>query len=235
MVFELLPPVQQAIKLEPEELGVFVLSHLAKVNPNSPGGLNLNNFLISLREYSGERKQDVSEPFTEAWMWLESERMLAPLRGDRDFFYITKRGKALLESSDLDAYRRVNLLSAMNLAPSLARKVQPTYLRGDYDTAVFQAFKEVEILVRKAANLGNDKIGVRLMREAFHPETGPLTDQSMQPAERQALSDIFTGAIGLLKNPSSHRDTDLDDPQEAAEAILLANYLLRIVERLTSS
>jgi hypothetical protein len=44
------------------------------------------------------------------------------------------------------------------------------------------------------------------------------------------MSDLFAGTIGLLKNPSSHRYTDLDDPQVAAEAILLANYPLREVD-----
>jgi hypothetical protein len=38
-------------------------------------------------------------------------------------------------------------------------------------------------------------------------------------------------AIGLLKNPSSHRDINWEDAGECAELIYLANYLLRLVER----
>jgi hypothetical protein len=34
------------------------------------------------------------------------------------------------------------------LHPSNTTRVNATFLRGDYDTAVFQAFKEVEVAVR---------------------------------------------------------------------------------------
>lgn len=232
---EFLPSPEQSLDLESEELGVFVLSYLARIEQKSPGNLNLNNFLISLREYALTRKEEVSEVFTEAWMWLEKELMLAPRRGDRDFFYVTRRGRTLIEHADLEAYKRGNLLGGMSLAPTLARKVRPTYMRDDYDTAVFQAFKEVEIQVRRKGGFGNDRIGVQLMRDAFNSESGPLADKAMELGEREAMSHLFAGAIGMLKNPSSHRDTALSDPQEAAEAILFANYLLRVVERLATA
>ena len=225
-----LPAPEKAIELQSEELALFVLRYLARQER-----LNLNNFLLSLREYAPTQKEEVSEAFTEAWIWLERELMLAPLRGNRDWLYITKRGKTLLEHSELEAYLRADLLQAMVLAPVLARKVRPTYMRGDYDTVIFQAFKEVEVRVREAARFGNDKFGVSLMREAFNPSDGPLSDQAIEPGERQAMSDLFAGAIGFLKNPTSHRDTVLSEPQEAAEAILFANNLLRMLERLTAS
>ena len=234
-MFASLPAPEQAIELQSEELAVFVLSYLAQQEQSNQSSImNLNNFLISLREYAPTQKEEVSEAFTEAWIWLERELMLAPRRGDRVWFYITKRGKTLLEQGELEAYLRADLLQPMVLAPVLARKVRPTYMRGDYDTAIFQAFKEVEVRVREAAGFGNDKLGVSLMREAFNPSNGPLSNQTIEPGERQAMSDLFAGAIGLLKNPTSHRDTALNDPQEAAEAILFANNLLRMVERLTA-
>ena len=56
------------------------------------------------------------------------------------------------------------------------------------------------------------------MRKAFDINNGPLTDGAAEAGERQALSDLFAGAIGTYKNAQSHRKVGLDDPDEAAES-----------------
>ena len=77
----------------------------------------------------------------------------------------------------------------------------------------------------------NELVGVDLMRKAFNPDNGELTDMSCIKAEREATSHLFAGAIGLFKNPSSHRDVNWQDPGECVELIYLANHLLRLVEK----
>jgi uncharacterized protein (TIGR02391 family) len=116
-----------------------------------------------------------------------------------------------------------------------AQKVVPLFRRGDYDVAVFQAFKEVEVAVRKAANAKDagypdSDIGTSLMRKGFHPEVGPLTDTAVVFAEREAVMHLFSGAIGHAKNPPSHRDVAFT-AQEAARLIIFASHLLDIVEQ----
>jgi len=116
------------------------------------------------------------------------------------------------------------------LHPTIREDVWALYHRGKYDTAVFEAMKAVEVAVREAAGLAAKDIGYSLMRTAFDVTAGALTDTEAEPAERQARSDLFAGAIGSYKNPHSHRNVALDDPDEAAEIIMPANHLLRIVD-----
>ena len=66
------------------------------------------------------------------------------------------------------------------------------------------------------------------MEKAFHPETGKLRDTNQTEDEKQAALALFTGAMGLYKNPPSHRNINFT-PEKAAEAIIFANHLLKIV------
>jgi len=69
------------------------------------------------------------------------------------------------------------------------------------------------------------------MRDAFKPKTGPLTNKESDAGEQQAMMDLFAGAIGTFKNPSSHRDVDYR-PEAVADIIGIANQLLRIVDEI---
>jgi uncharacterized protein (TIGR02391 family) len=123
-------------------------------------------------------------------------------------------------------------LTKETLHPKICEDVWQLFHRGKYDTAVFEATKAIEVAVREAV-VGHScapLLGVKLMRGAFAPEDGPLTDKSTDVGERVARMELFAGAIGSYKNPHSHRNVALNDPDEAAEIITLANHLLRIVD-----
>ena len=74
-------------------------------------------------------------------------------------------------------------------------------------------------------------VGTDLMRKAFATNSGPLTDMSAVVAEQEATSNLFAGAIGLFKNPASHRAGTISKPEDAVELVMFADYLLRLVEQ----
>ena len=73
---------------------------------------------------------------------------------------------------------------------------------------------------------------IEAVMNAFNPDkNGPLTDAALESGEQKAIQFLFAGAIGAFKNPSSHRQVDYEDPTVAAEAVLLADLLMRMLDR----
>lgn len=231
---ELLPPLETLNEMESEEIAPLLLKYLDAVE-NEGSHLNRYNFTLDtnpeLRNYAEGNTNQVSKILTEAWMWLEREGFLAPSPGEQgEWRFITRKGKRILQEEDFSAYSKSSLLPSENLHPILVRKVKPLFLRGDYDTAIFQAFKAVEVQVRKVGEYAKSDIGVALMRKAFHPKTGKLSNTHSEMSERQAMSDLFAGAIGLFKNPTSHRNIEGVSPDETAGYIKVADCLLKMVD-----
>jgi len=224
------PPPKEILDMEPEELAPFVLRHLQKQREK----LNRYNFTLpndrELHETLGLDYDRYLKRLMEAWVWLEREGLVAPTPGEQgDWMYVTDRGRKIVTSEDFTAYRQAALFPG-HFDPVLVRMVRPLFLRGDYETAVFRALKEVEVRVRAKGAFTNDDFGVDLMKKAFGP-TGPLTDKKAPKAEQDRVRELFTGALGAFKNPASHREVRFDDPSEVIDVLSLANQLLRIVDR----
>lgn len=171
---------------------------------------------------------------SDAWAWLEAHGLIGPaVTQGANWRRATAAGvKACTDPRALTEVWADERLAG-DLAPGLST-ARSTFALGDYETACFAAMKAVEVAVREAADLPNEVIGVTLMRNAFNPEGGPLSDPGTEKGEQQATMDLFAGAIGAYKNPTSHRTVEFQGALEAAEIIQLADLLLRVVSRARS-
>jgi uncharacterized protein (TIGR02391 family) len=145
-------------------------------------------------------------------------------------FYPTRIGFRFLEREFRRVVQEYVLVPETYIHPRIAKASLHLLNSGDFESAVLKAFKTVETGIRKWTESSADDIGVALIRRAFHPENGPLTDLALPKAEREALCHYVAGAFGYYKNPCSHRDVDLDF-LAAFERIVVASDLLKIVER----
>lgn len=184
-------------------------------------------------EYPYSKRQKIESAIGEGLNWLRTNSLItnaAGLNGSNGWMIITRRGEEITDDVSFDRFRAARAFPKVLLHPTIAEKVWRMLTRGDLAEAVFVSFRTVEEAVRQAGGFKATDIGVDLMRTAFHPENGPLSDLAHPKAEREALAHLFAGAIGSYKNPHSHRTVDLTDPRDAQEQALLATHLLRIVD-----
>lgn len=239
-IAELVPDAEVLVAMQPEELAPILIrvaqSHMqsAGFHPGNirifPHGVNPHEVFPSY----ARRERDVEIAISEGWNWLVVQGFIVPapgINGTNGWRVLSRRGQSV--AADETAFRSFQESAAFPkklLHPAIADKVWLSLARGDYDEAVFAAFRAVEERVRQAAGFSNTDIGVPLMRKAFDKDKGPLRDERQPDAERDSLAHLFAGAIGSYKNPHSHRTVKLTDAKDAQEMVLLASHLLRIVD-----
>ncbi len=238
-IHQLFPNAEDLLALEPEEVALALLQSLVtgSTGGSSARPIKRGNFFVPsaspVNDYPPEYRHRVYEVLAAAWAWLEREGMLLPAQGnqDPDWVIVSQRGRSLTSKENFDAYRYSQLLPRRLLHPSIASSTFALFIRGHYDTVVFEAFRAVEVAVRAATGLPPDLVGVTLMRKAFTKGVGPLADTSLLEAEQEAMSNLFAGAMGLFKNPTSHRMAAVDRPEDAVDLVMFANFLLRLVDQ----
>lgn len=220
------PDPTAALQLPVDELGLEVLADLVATDE-----WNEYNYLNSASQDSRYRSSGGAlRALSEALTWLRARGFIARTPGQTAdaAIFVTRAGHAALKTG-VASVRATAALSD-GLHQTIERRCRRQFLLGEYEQAVFVAMKAVEVRVRDLAGLGEDSTGVDLMNRAFGP-TGALTDPTAVKGEQEGTRMMFAGAYAMLRNPSGHREVDYDDVAEAAEAVVVASLLMRILDR----
>jgi len=213
------------------ELPIDALAMLVLHDYVNGNGWNWQNWMRESEQYGTASDPQVGQALSEAWSWLITRGLVVrdPAQPSSDAYTISRLGRETLRYgvARLAAGERLGVA----LHPRLAQRIEQQFLLGEFELAVFAAMKEVEVRVRDLADASQSLLGVKLMQHAFSVEKGVLTDPESDPGEKVAMMDLFKGAIGLFKNPISHRPVDYDDPTLASEVILFADLLLRLLDQ----
>lgn len=221
--------IQLVDSLPSEMLAIEALRMLEAESGGMPNDQSLDRVLSqNLPGWTGVHSRKIAE----AVAYMKSEAWISPdptQSSTSGYCFVTTRGKRALESDGTQEMLAERRLST-ELHPLIAERVRRQYMLGEYEQAAHISMREVEIQVRKRAGADKSEIGVRLMKDAFGAK-GPLRNAEDETGEQEAMMALYWGAIGVFKNPSSHRKVEYDDPVLASEVVLLADLLLRLLDR----
>jgi hypothetical protein len=180
------PDSDVLLKLEPEELGAKLLFLLRKrkFQRSMFAPANLNAELWSQSSMPGqtpayplEKREAIELALAEAWAWLEAQGLVvrAPeINGRNGWRVLSRRAQRFESVTEFAQFAVARMFPQQALHRRIAEKVWMAFMRAEFDVAVFQAMKAVEMWAREAGGLGNNLVAVPLMREAFAPDKGRL-------------------------------------------------------------
>jgi uncharacterized protein (TIGR02391 family) len=216
-------PEDQTLALPLDELGLRILQDYVQSR-----GWNWRNWLLE-QQIPRERTQ-LQSALEEGWGWLISQGLVVRdiQQSSSEAVRPSRLGREVLDRGlgDLRASQQIRI----DLHPEIRDTAKRQFAIGEPQLAVFGALRAVEVRVRALCDYPPDVVGVPMMRAALG-NGGPLRDPDATSGEQQALSDLFAGAIGAFKNPESHRDVEYEDPAMAAGVVMLADVLMRILDR----
>lgn len=216
------------------ELAGCVLRDLAPNLQRDHDATCAHNYCLGIgKEYGQDRMgphKQAMQAVAEAWAWLYSNGFICHhVDHGEQWMTLTRMGQAVSKAGGFAQWVEERELPSDMLETTLTTNALPFFRQGRFDTAVFEAFKTLEVEMRDAAGFGHDLVGVQLASKAFHPDEGPLADREAEKGERVALMNMMCGALGSYKNPHSHRRVEIG-AREAREMLLMASHLLGIVQ-----
>ena len=115
-------------------------------------------------------------------------------------------------------------LSRLHL--SIKDKVEKLINEGNNDSAVFSAFKTLEIEVKNKS--GVNETGMTLMNKVFS-SNNPIIKLSDDKNEQEGFMYLFKGAMGAIRNREGHNNVKYST-EETIELVSFASYLIRLLD-----
>jgi uncharacterized protein (TIGR02391 family) len=112
----------------------------------------------------------------------------------------------------------------------LVAETKRSFGRGNYNNAVSDAIRLVEDTVRSKCSFARRHTGVALMSMAFHPEDGLLVDPAEPRSEQEGLQYLAMGLFSRFRSISMPASQNML-LEDALDALHLASYLLRLIEK----
>jgi uncharacterized protein (TIGR02391 family) len=223
---------EEITQSRPDELGTHIILDLQKARQGD--FFSPSNYPDNLaRQYGANTaSREFASAVLEALAWAQRELLLVKnykSMPPSDALMLSRAGSTFT-ADELPRMRIERVLPQFLLHYRLRSVCMDIFNSGHYQAAVFEAFRVLEVAIRERADYGEIDYGTDMISRAFNDQQGPLRDRTATEAERQAMQRLMSGAYGVYKNPSGHRDIELTDPQKAAELLIIASHLLRIVE-----
>lgn len=131
----------------------------------------------------------------------------------------------------------VRRLSIEHLHPEVIRAASDLFADGHYSSAVYEAFKSIEVRVRQLTSI--DKSGAPLMGDAFggkEPKLSVATSTGRSGLdEQEGFLSLFRGSMLAVRNPKAHELVKDEDPRHALEYLGLASLLHRRLDIASAS
>jgi uncharacterized protein (TIGR02391 family) len=148
-----------------------------------------------------------------------------------DIAKLTPLGKAFIEGGGYKIKAYVPKVEAEYpiVSEKICKVSKSLFLNNHYDDAVFKAFKQLEIEIKKKTGVKGE-IGVSLMNKVFSSTIGKVKfsdDIGLQ----DGYMNLFKGAMGAIRNDNGHNEVSYSR-EEAIELLHYASFLMRKVENM---
>lgn len=120
--------------------------------------------------------------------------------------------------------------STLKLHPKIESISAQLFQNKHYSQAIFEAVKILEKEIKTKSGI-RDKSGVSLVNHVFNKEHPIIKiidgDESWQIDEREGFRYLFMGTFLGIKNPKSHDNPELKEPDKALEYLSFISLLMK--------